>query len=75
MPGGAWFPIGILIIIKLVIIAVIVIRYKVSKHFNKPVFLFKSFLALSGLLVAILFFIWPDGFTSMVRGLFDYLLG
>lgn len=74
MPGGAWFPVGILIIIKVIIVAVIVIRYKVSKHFNKPVFLFKGILALIGLLGAIVFLVWPDTMTSLFRGVFDYLI-
>jgi hypothetical protein len=57
--------------LKLIILAVIVIRYKVSKHFNRPVFMFKGLIVLLGLFILLITVVWPEAVYSLARQAFD----
>jgi hypothetical protein len=48
------------VLIKLIILVVIVARYKVSQKLQRPVFMFKSMLVIIALLASIIFLVWPQ---------------
>jgi hypothetical protein len=63
-----WLVLG-LVIIKLIILAAIVIRYKISKRLQRPVFMFKSMLIVIAIFAAIVFIVWPSALESILFAL------